>query len=228
MPGERNRTVRTDDGVVLIPPEDWELLPPGDAALTRRVKKGGAYWQVQVKKGRRIYSQGVWAPKKRVEEARQHLQETRSDPAYRRRLSRARKRRDEKEKAYAVKFHNAVIEFLNFTPRFSGLAAQLAEAVTAHAVPKGSNTVARTRRIPVEDRARAAVIAWMRHNTTAYDTMKIARIRGQRREIRRQLACESSRLLERYRSDKEDPGNKCPLKHALDKISNRTKKGFEN
>jgi hypothetical protein len=49
------------------------------------------------------------------------------------------------------------------------LANQMAWAVTDHATPVGSGTVARTKRIPVEQRAEAAVIAWMRHQTTGYD-----------------------------------------------------------
>ena len=31
-------------------PEGWVLLPPGDAALTRRVKATGAHWIVQERK----------------------------------------------------------------------------------------------------------------------------------------------------------------------------------
>jgi len=49
------------------------------------------------------------------------------------------------------------------------LAIRLARAVADHATPVGSGTVARTKRIPVEERAEAAVIAWMRHQTTGYD-----------------------------------------------------------
>jgi len=40
-PGPTPNTVRTTDGTVLTAPEDWVLLPPGDAALTRRVKEAG-------------------------------------------------------------------------------------------------------------------------------------------------------------------------------------------
>lgn len=78
--------------------------------------------------------------------------------------------------------------YLHFAERWSGLEAKLAAAVTEHAVPVGSGTVARTQRIPLERRAEAAVIAWMRHRTTAYDHMRIARVKGERREVRRQLA----------------------------------------
>lgn len=52
---------------------------------------------------------------------------------------------------------------------------------------------ARTNRIPIERRAEAAVIAWLRHQTTAYDSMKVQRVKKKRREVRRMLA-EQSRL----------------------------------
>ncbi len=40
-PGPAPNTVRSADGSVLNVPEGWALLPPGDAALTRRVKQAG-------------------------------------------------------------------------------------------------------------------------------------------------------------------------------------------
>lgn len=58
-PGPNGETVRTAAGEVLRPPPDWALLPPGDAALTRRVKAAGPSWTVQEKKGRKIFSHGV-------------------------------------------------------------------------------------------------------------------------------------------------------------------------
>jgi hypothetical protein len=48
--------------------------------------------------------------------------------------------------------------------------------------------VARTKRISVEQRAEAAVIGWMRHQTTGYDCMVIPRVKGKRLEVRRMLA----------------------------------------
>jgi predicted component of type VI protein secretion system len=82
------------------------------------------------------------------------------------------------------------------------------------ATPVGSGTVARTERIPLEDRARSAVIAWMRHQTTGYDHMTIARVKGRRRQVRRELASQSTRLLQLYR-DGDDIPPSCPLFRAL-------------
>jgi len=60
-PGPIPNTVRSADGKVLTAPDGWVLLPPGDAALTRRVKAAGDHWIVQEKKGRKVFSRGVWA-----------------------------------------------------------------------------------------------------------------------------------------------------------------------
>ena len=104
---------------------------------------------------------------------------------------------------------------MRFAPRFEALARGVARKVTAHATPVGSGTVARTKRIPIERRAESAVIAWMRHQTTAYDSMKIARIKGERREVRRELATISRAILDLHRRDVPHAVTACPLCRAL-------------
>ena len=87
-------------------------------------------------------------------------------------------------------------------------------AVADHATPVGSGTVARTKRIPVKQRAEAAAIAWMRHQTTGYDSLSIPRIKGKRWEVRRKLAQRSKELLARYH--RGESGNEdCPLTRAM-------------
>lgn len=210
-------TVRFEDGTKATPPTDWELLPPGDAGLTRRVKALGPSWTVQEKKGRKTFSHGVWAPAKNILQARQEVEEKRADPKYIRQMEQAKDRREAKQEVYVEDFKSAIIEFLNFHPIHQGFADQLADAVAAHATPVGSGTVARTERIPIEDRAAAAVIAWMRHQTTAYDSMKIERVKGRRREVRAELAQKSRIILQAYRKG-ESIAATCPLKKALAKI----------
>src|SRR5437660_5136360 len=102
-------------------------------------------------------------------------------------------------RAYVRDFRGAVVAFPAFHPPDAALADRLARAVMDHATPVGSGTVARTNRIPVEQRAEAAVIAWMRHQTTGYESLVIPRVKGKRREVRRMLAQRSKQLLERYR-----------------------------
>ena len=50
-PGPTPNSVRSADGKVLTAPEGWILLPPGDAALTRRVKAAGEHWVVAGEEG---------------------------------------------------------------------------------------------------------------------------------------------------------------------------------
>ena len=55
----------------------------------------------------------------------------------------------------------------------------------------------------------------MRHHTTAYDHLRIPRVKGKRREVRRKLAEQSRRLLNKYRIDKGVDIEACPLSEAL-------------
>jgi Uncharacterized conserved protein (DUF2293) len=213
-PGPTPNTVRAADGKLLTPPEGWALLPPGDAGLTRRVKAAGDHWVVQEKVGRRMFSRGVWAPAGTIERIRAELDAERSTEGYAKRKEATSRRRDEVQAGYVEDFHGAVVTFLAFHPGHADLAARLARAVTEHATPVGSGTVARTKRIPVEERAEAAVIAWLRHRTTGYDGMVIPRVKGKRREVRRMLARRSQELLQRYRRG-EPVEYDCPLKRAL-------------
>jgi hypothetical protein len=213
-PGPTPNTVRAADGSILVAPEGWALLPPGDAGLTRRVKATGDFWVVQEKRGRKIFSRGLWAPAETIGRIRVELEAERSTEGHAKKMEAASRRREEAQAGYVEDFHGAVVAFLAFPPEHADLADRLARAVTEHATPVGSGTVARTKRIPVEDRAEAAVIAWMRHRTTAYDSMAIPRVKGKRREVRRMLAERSQELLRRYRRG-EPVGDDCPLKRAL-------------
>jgi hypothetical protein len=213
-PGPSARTVRTADGAVKTVPADWVLLPPGDAGLTRRVKAAGDHYVVQEKVGRRMFSRGVWAPAVTVDRIRKELDVERATDAYAKKQESAAKRREKVQEEYVEDFQGAVLEFLRFHQTHAPLSQRLARLVATHATPVGSGTVARTKRIPIERRAEAAVIAWMRHQTTAYDSMKIARVKGQRREVRRMLAARSRSVLEAYRQG-HAIADSCPLKQAL-------------
>ena len=222
-PGPSPRTVRTAAGVVKTVPADWVLLPPGDAGLTRRVKAAGDHYVVQEKVGRRMFSRGVWAPAVTVDRIRKELDDERATDAYARKQESAAKRREKVQEEYVEDFQGAVLEFLGFHQTHATVSRRLARLVANHATPVGSGTVARTKRIPIERRAEAAVIAWMRHQTTAYDSMKIARVKGQRREVRRMLAACSRSVLEAYRQGHVIPDT-CPLKRALAADASASKK----
>ena len=211
------RRVRLPDGRVSGPPTGWELLPPGDATMTRRVKAAGPSWTVQEKKGRRTFSLGVWAPAEIIRRVVADLEAERSTETYRKKRASDARRRERVQAEYVEEFREAIRRFLDFPLQYHELAERLAEAIAEHATPIGSGTVARTKRIPVERRAEAAVIAWMRHRTTAYDDMKIARVKGKRREVRRMLAERSRELLDEYRQGRAAAIADCPLARALER-----------
>jgi hypothetical protein len=146
------------------------------------VKEAGDHWVVQEKRGRKVFSRGVWAPAASIDRIRAELEAERSTESYAKRKGADARRREKAQAGYVEDFFGAVVEFLAFHPNHAELADLLARAVTDHATPVGSGTVARTKRIPVERRAEAAVIAWMRHQTTGYDGMAIPKVKGKRRE----------------------------------------------
>lgn len=56
-PGPTPSTVKSADGTVLTVPDGWALLPPGDAALTRRVKAAAVAVRVKAESCTNITSQ---------------------------------------------------------------------------------------------------------------------------------------------------------------------------
>ena len=213
-PGPTPNTVRASDGSILTVPQGWSLLPPGDPGLTRRAKAAGDHLVVSEKVGRRVFSKGVWTSAAAVERIRAELEAERSTASYLKRKESDAQRREKDQAEYVEDFFSTVVEFLRFHPHHHDLGARLARAVTDHATPVGSGTVARTKRISVEQRAESAVIAWMRHQTTGYDDMTIQRVKGKRREVRRKLAQRSHELLAKYRRG-DVIGAGCPLSIAL-------------
>src|SRR5258708_27233751 len=111
-PGPTPNTVRSADGNIRTAPDGWVLLPPGDAALTRRVKAAGEHWIVQEKKGRKVFSRGVWAPAATVERIRAELVVDRSTEGYAKRKVADARRRDQAQAEYVEDFFGAVVAFL--------------------------------------------------------------------------------------------------------------------
>jgi hypothetical protein len=128
-------------------------------------------------------------------------------------------RREKKQVQYDAEFCQAVERFLNFHSSYKELEQKLAKAVTDHAIPVGSGTVARTQMIPIEERAALALMAWMRHQTTGYDNLKIARVKGERRAVRKSLAEQSKALLANYPEGRMMDPQLCPLPRAMRKLT---------
>ncbi|NOR88237.1 MAG: DUF2293 domain-containing protein, partial [Bacteroidales bacterium] len=177
-----------EKGEQLTPPNDWFFLPAGDAGITRKVTAQGEFWRVQIIKGRRFISKGIWAPATIIKQAKNDVRETRATDDYQKKRVYNLQRREKKQNEYELEFCKYVEEYLHFHPKYKNMEKQMAKAITEHAIPVGSGTVARTAMIPIEERASRAVIAWMRHQTTAYDHIQIAHIKGERRAVRREFA----------------------------------------
>src|SRR5215468_5896214 len=99
-PGPTPNTVRAADGRVLTAPEGWLLLPRGDAALTRRVKAAGDHWVVQEKRGRKVFSRGIWVPAGTIERIRAELEAERSSEGHAKRKAAAAHRREKAQAEY--------------------------------------------------------------------------------------------------------------------------------
>ncbi len=209
------RTFLAPDGTRMTPPPGWVCLPPGDAAVTRRVKQAGPSWAVLEKKGRKLFSKGLWAPRENVEAVQRSIESERSTEAYAKKRTSDVARRERAHVEYVTTFEHEVVAFLRFSKEWHELGVFMAKRVAAHATPVGSGTVARTKRISVSERAEAAVIAWMRHQTTAYDRLDIPRIKGERRAVRRALAEVSRAVLDLHRRDVPHGIKDCSLCAAL-------------
>ena len=215
-PGAKDTFIGQQGEILEIPP-GWSFLKAGDAGITRKVTTKGRYWRVEVKKGRRTISLGIWAPDIIIREAHQAVHKIRQTEVYKKKQTYSAERREKKQEEYNTEFCSAIESFLNFHETHKELEKKLAKIITAHAIPVGSGTVARTQMIPIEERAKLAVIAWMRHQTTGYDNLKIARVKGERRAVRRSLAQQSINLLANYREGHAASVN-CPLQKALSKL----------
>ena len=211
-----SRTARVENGCLRL-----RVVPSGDPALTRRLKAAAPeYWAVHRRFGRREGHVGLCVPKTLRAGIQAQLAEERERPEYQRKLAAGRRRRDREQHEYQQDFKAAVVAFLDFDGRWKELARRLAHVITLFTTPVGSGTVARTERIPIEERARAAVIAWMRHNTTDYDERCCGMREGARKEVRRQLAQESVMLLNGYRRG-HDAAPGCPLQAGLEEAEKR-------
>ena len=158
-----------DHGDIDIP-EDWELLPVGDAFVTRTVKAAGVYWvawkpRTRQRPHRRLI--GLWAPSGAIGNARASAVATEERRARQRKQGEAHRRR--REAAYQAQLRTAILGFLGFDEAHRGLAERIADEASARAAVVGSRRVGRTTKIGIEDRAVLAARAYIRHQFTSYE-----------------------------------------------------------
>jgi len=151
-------------------PSGWELLPTGDAFVTRTVKAAGSYWMAWLPRtGRRAHRRlvGLWAPESVIAAARERAAETEAVRAVRREASSRQRARSEER--YRGELSSAVLAYLSFAPPHMALAETIADEATGQSAEVGSGRVGRTRLLTVEERAALAARAYIRHRLTDYE-----------------------------------------------------------
>jgi hypothetical protein len=153
----------------LTRPDGWELLPAGDAFLTRRVKAAGAHWVLFQPKGRRAHRRllGLLAPTEAIAAARVAAAATVSKRETQR-VAGARQRA-RSEAVYRAEFEQAVLRWLDFAPEHNAVAHDIAAHAVERAAVVGSGRVGRTKTLSLDDRAALAARAYIRHQHTNYD-----------------------------------------------------------
>jgi hypothetical protein len=160
-----------DDGPLCLDCADLGhlvFLPAGDAAVTRRAKKGSRLSAVVVRWGRsrkRYERQGILAEAEAIERAEQ---ECLSDAEVRaRRRERDQVRRADEDVRFRERLAAAIREL------YPGCPASRAEAIARHAATRGSGRVGRSAAGQAldPDAIRLAVAASVRHTDTNYDEL---------------------------------------------------------
>ncbi len=82
QPSRIEGNVLSESGERLTPPDGWAFLKAGDAAVTRSVKAKGPTWVVQIRKGRRMMTRGIWAREQDIHESLQEVEAKRATPEY--------------------------------------------------------------------------------------------------------------------------------------------------
>jgi hypothetical protein len=144
------------------------FLPAGDAALTRRAKKGSRLSAVVVRWSRtrkRYERQGLLVEEAALDEAEQQC--LADEDARMRRRERDRERRADQDLDLQARFAEQI------TRLFPGCPGERAAAIAAHAAVRGSGRVGRSAagRNLDANAVRLAVVASVRHLDTDYDEL---------------------------------------------------------
>jgi hypothetical protein len=171
------------------------FLAAGDAALTRRAKKGSTLSAVVVRwsRSRRRYErQGTLVEPAALEQAEQQC--LADEEARARRRERDRERRADED----VRLQAAFAERIRAL--FPGCPRRRATAIAQHAVTRGSGRVGRSAagRALADEAVTLAVVASVRHEDTRYDQLLMAGVR--RDEARAQVRDAVDAVLDRWRA----------------------------
>ena len=148
-------------------PKGWDILPPGDAFVTRHVKLGGPHWVAKKLAKGYTTTLGIWTPKENIAAAQKRAEETMAQRESKRVISRAQ--REKQEAKYRQQFVETAYRYLAFAPKHKKLAQDIAGGAAESATEVGSKRVGRTRKLPLEEKVELAVRAYIRHNYTDYE-----------------------------------------------------------
>ena len=193
-------------------PDGWDLLPAGDAFLTRQGKAAGDYWVLFRPKGRGQHRRqlGLLAPIGAITAARAAAVVTAARRETQRETS--SRQRGRAETAYRAEFEGAVLRWLAFGPGHQVLAEEIARGAADRAAVVGSGRVGRTKQLTLDERAALAARAFIRHRHTDYEdrliSLELSELDidsgvgsdvGDYREIKRMVHREVEAFLEQYR-----------------------------
>lgn len=170
------------------------FLPSGDAALTRRAKKGSRLSAVVVRFStarKRYERQGILVEEPALTDAERHC--LADEESRERRRERARVRRAEQD----LELQKKMTEEIRLI--FPGCPAERAEAIARHASLGDSGRIGRTAagRVLDPEAMTLAVIASIRRQDTAYEELLMARV--ERSDARRQVDPDVQQVLDRWR-----------------------------
>ena len=150
-------------------PDGWDVLPAGDAFVTRQVKAAGDYWVLFRPKGRGQHRRqlGLLAPIEAITAARAAAVVTASRRETKRESS--GRQRERAETAYRAEFEDAVLRWLAFAPQHQVIADEIARGAVDRAAVVGSGRVGRTKQLTLDERAALAARAFIRHRHTDYE-----------------------------------------------------------
>jgi hypothetical protein len=150
-------------------PDGWDVLPAGDAFVTRQVKAAGEYWLLfrPKRRGQHRRQLGLVAPIEAIAAARAAAVVTAARRETKRESS--RHQRERAETVYRAEFEEAVLRWLAFAPQHQVLAAEIARGASDRAAVVGSGRVGRTKQLSLDERAALAARAFIRHRHTDYE-----------------------------------------------------------
>ena len=112
---------------------------------------------------------GILAPRINIEKAGQLAEE--SKQRRERVRERSCKQREKTNLKHVEELKHAIIEYLDFDPKYSELADSIAQEATETSAELGSGRVGRTSKLTMKEKARLAARATLRHSYTGYDEM---------------------------------------------------------